>query len=352
MCFGTTFVVVQRAISDVGPVPFVAVRFLIAALVMAPLAVRRPRSAGILRDGGGCGVSLLAGYLLQTIGLRYTTPSISAFVTALFVVIVPLLSFALFGERLRGATVAGVVVTVAGLALLTAPSGGIGLGVWLTLASALAFGVNVVHVGVAAPRHDPFRLAAVELAVVGAGAFVPGLFLGGYAFTGVAWAGAVFTALAASALAFSLLVWGQARLDPTRTSALLMLEPVTAAVIGYGVGNGLEPVGAVGAVLILAGIVVVERPGRSSQMPPPRTPFRGRSASRTARLTRRLGPRMLGPWPTRRSRGRLSHHGTAASCPAPSRWRRRRGAWVTTSGSRCASLRFWGAGSPPSPSST
>src|SRR5262245_5595293 len=92
VCFGSTFLVVQNAIEDVEPVPFLAVRFLIGAAVLWPLGRRRPATPGELRDGALAGVALVTGYLLQTIGLQYTGSATSAFITYLLVVFVPLLS--------------------------------------------------------------------------------------------------------------------------------------------------------------------------------------------------------------------------------------------------------------------
>ncbi|MGH9118598.1 MAG: DMT family transporter [Acidimicrobiales bacterium] len=94
--FGVTFVVVQEGVEDGEPFPFIAVRFLIGLVVLAPLAWRRQRTPGVWRDGIAAGVALAAGYAFQTTGLQYTTPSVSAFVTYLAVVFVPVLSTIVF----------------------------------------------------------------------------------------------------------------------------------------------------------------------------------------------------------------------------------------------------------------
>src|SRR5687768_12160770 len=77
--FGTTFVVVQDAVREAEPVPFLAARFLIGAAALAPFARRAPRQPGRTQAGLVCGIALLVGYLFQTVGLQYTTPSVSAF---------------------------------------------------------------------------------------------------------------------------------------------------------------------------------------------------------------------------------------------------------------------------------
>lgn len=265
--FGTTFVTVQAAVEDVEPVPFLAVRFLLGAAVLTPFALRRGRGpgrsqSGLWSAGVACGVALLAGYLFQTVGLQYTSSTVSAFITYLLVVIVPLIA-AVTGRRVPTAGVAaGVALSVAGLALLTGGTSGAGFarGEALTLGCAFAFALHIVMLGDVAPRYDTIRLNVVQLATVGGLCLVPGFFLGGYGFTTAAWVAAGFTALAATAMAFALQVYGQTRVGPTRTALLLMIEPVSAAALGWFTGDRLRWTGAVGALLILGGIALAELP--------------------------------------------------------------------------------------------
>jgi len=261
--FGTTFVVVRDAVAEVDVVPFLAVRFLVGAAVLAPFAVAGRRAApaeAVGRAGSVCGLVLLAGYLFQTVGLQYTTAPVSAFVTYLLVVIVPVISAVVLRRPPGPAPLTGVVVAAFGLVLLTGEGAGIGRGEALTLGCAVAFAVHIVLLAELAPRFDAIRLTAVQLLVVGGLCLGPGAFLGGYAFPAEVWVAVVFTGAAVSALAFSLQVWGQRRVGPTRTSLLLMLEPVAAAALGHVTGERLGARGVAGGLVILAGIVVAEVP--------------------------------------------------------------------------------------------
>jgi len=263
VCFGSTFLVVQHAVSRVEPVPFLAVRFLLGALVLWPLARRRPATAGELRHGILAGIALLAGYLLQTIGLQYTGSATSAFITYLLVVLVPVLGLVLLRRRPHPVTLVGIVIAVAGLVLLTDPGGGgdatgFGRGELLTLGCAVAFAAHVIILGETAHRHDPIRLAVVQVAVVGGGCAIPGLWLGGYGFPASALAAAVATALVATALAFVLQVSGQRTVPPARAALLLLLEPVSAGLLASFGGDGLGPSQLAGAALILVAVVISE----------------------------------------------------------------------------------------------
>ena len=263
ICFGSTFLAVQGAVERVEPIPFLAVRFLIAAVVLCSIARRRPARRHEARDGAVAGSALLLGYVLQTTGLQYTSSATSAFITYLLVVFVPILGFVLLGRRPHPVTLVGIAVAVVGLVLLTDPGGGgsssgFGKGELLTLGCAVAFAGHVVILGETAHRHDPIRLAAVQVTVVGVGCAIPGIWLGGYGFPAPALVAAVATALVATALAFVLQVYGQSTVPPARAAVLLLVEPVSAAVLAAVTGQPLGAVQLLGASLILFAVVLSE----------------------------------------------------------------------------------------------
>ncbi|HUR48824.1 MAG TPA: DMT family transporter [Acidimicrobiales bacterium] len=256
--FGSTFVIIKDAVTSAEPVPFLSVRFLIAGLVLLPLARRRPAAPGLLPAAFWCALALGGGYVFQTVGVQYTSSSVNAFVTYLFVVMVPVMSAVFLRHRPSPATGAGVVVATGGLILLAGGPHSFGRGEWLTLGCAVCFAVHVVLLSHFSPMHDTWRLSCAQLLMVGAMLLLPGVVTGGYDLPAKAWAAAAYTAVAASAGALSLQIWGQRLIGPSRTALLLMLEPVSAAVLGYLVGDRLGVGGVVGALLILGGIAVAE----------------------------------------------------------------------------------------------
>ena len=261
--FGSTFLVVQDAVESAEPLPFLTVRFAIGTAALAPLALRRGtadlRRPGLLSAGVGAGCALTAGYVLQTVGLQYTTSSVSAFLTYLLVVFVPLI-VAVRSRRLPPrATVAGVALAVVGLALLSGgPDVGAGRGELLTLGCALAFGIHLLQLADAAPRYPVAALSAVQFAVVAGVLAVPALLAGGFHLDGGAWAAAVYTGVAVTAIGLGLQAWGQRRVSATRAALLLLIEPVAAAIFGFAAGERLGAAGAAGALLILGGILLSE----------------------------------------------------------------------------------------------
>lgn len=258
--FGTTFLVVQAAVERADPLPFLAVRFLIAGTILVVLGWRRPRSRREVRDGVVAGAALFTGYVLQTIGLQHTTASTSAFITYLLVVIVPLLSFVVLRRRPHPVTMLGVALAVGGLALLTGGAGttGFGVGEWLSLGCAFGFAAHIVVLGETAGRHDPIRFTTAQILTVGFACLVPSLATGGLAIPAPAVAAAAFTGIFATALAFYAMVWAQRVVSPSRAALILLLEPVFAALLGWLTGDPVTAATVAGGGLILIAVVVSE----------------------------------------------------------------------------------------------
>jgi drug/metabolite transporter (DMT)-like permease len=283
--WGTTFVVVQDAIDRVDPMPFLALRFTLAAVVLGLIVRFRPvpserepalrRRVGStpleLRHGIAAGLALLAAYVLQTLGLLYTTPSASAFITYLLVVLVPVFAFVFLRRRPQRATVVGIVLAVIGLLVLTgAGSGGLsfGTGEALALGCAAGFAAHLLIVGEVTGQHDPIRFTCVQIAtvalvcvswtVVASAARGDGTF-GGIA-DGPALLAAAFTGVFATAVAFVGQVWAQRRVGPPRAALILLLEPIFAALLDWSTGGALPTSTLIGGALILFAVAVAELP--------------------------------------------------------------------------------------------
>ena len=257
--FGTTFVVVQDAVEDADPVPFLAVRFLIGGLVLALLGRGRPSTRHEMRHGVAAGLLLFAGYVTQTVVLQYTSPSTSAFITYLLVVFVPLISFAVLGRRPHPLTLVGLALAVAGLVLLTGGADvAFGRGEVLTLGCAVAFAAHIVLLGETAGRHDPVRLTCIQVTFVGLACLAVSLATGGLRMPWAAVGAAAFTGVFATALAFFAMVWAQRVVSPSRAALILLLEPVFAALLAWAGGDGLSGGAVAGGTLILAAVVVAE----------------------------------------------------------------------------------------------
>lgn len=262
--WGSTFVVVRDAIREIPPLTFIAFRFTLATAVLAPAVLIRhgPPDRATVRGGSAVGLWLGCGFALQTFGLLRTTPTRAAFLTGLSVVFVPLILVAVYRRRPRTASVVGVGLAAAGLALLTGVGrGGFGPGEALVLGCAAAFAMQVLAVDRYAREVGPLRLLLVEIAVVAAVAWVAALLVepapripGRSGLAAVA-----VTGLLATAAALWTQNWAQQRIPPTRAGVIFAMEPVFAAAYAYlTAGERLGPTGIAGSALIVAGMIAAE----------------------------------------------------------------------------------------------
>jgi drug/metabolite transporter (DMT)-like permease len=275
--WGATFVLVKAALGSVSPVLFLALRFSLATLALAVVFRRaRPtRGAALKAIGAGAltGTFLFLGYLLQTVGLRFTTAPKSAFITGLVSVMVPLLAALVYRNRPQVSEVAGVLVATAGLGLMTFESaiGPIGRGDLLTLFCAVAFAAHIVTLGHFSESMSYEWLSVAQVGVAAAWS----LALFWWVETPqVLWRPAVLwailiTGLLCTALAFTIQAWAQQYTTSTRTALIYMLEPLFAWLTSFVfMGEGLSARAAAGAALILGGVVLVElKPLNARQHP-------------------------------------------------------------------------------------
>src|SRR5437867_8502088 len=158
MIWGSTFTIVKQALAQVSPLLFISLRFWVATLltvVLMPGALREI-SAQTLRRGSILALLLLGGFVFQTLGLRGTTPSRSAFITSLSVPLVPVLGFFLFGHRPSMPTLAGVALAPVGLGFLTLERLELSftVGDTLTLLCAIFFALHILFISRYLPTTD------------------------------------------------------------------------------------------------------------------------------------------------------------------------------------------------------
>jgi len=255
-------VVVQRALRDLPVLHLLALRFWLGALLLAPLLRHRPRPP--LSDALLVGGALFVGFVLQTYGLRWTTPSRSAFLTGLAVVFVPALAWAFQGRAPRRGPLVAAGLAAAGLWILYRPGAGglaFGAGDWLTLGCALAFAAHLLLVESALRRSGAPALALAQVVVVALLAS-PALLLQPVTretFTPPALAAILITGVFATALAFLALLYAQRRLGAAETAVVLALEPVFAAAVSVALGaETVSPPLVAGGTLLVVALVVAQ----------------------------------------------------------------------------------------------
>ena len=257
--WGWTFVVVQDAISAYAVLGFLALRFTLASLALAPLLLGMTRRT--LLVGSGIGLVLGMGYLFQTLGLLYTTPTNSGLITGLFVVFAPLTARIFFKVHISPLVLAAVFLSLTGMVLLAGQSpSGVRVGDALTVVCAGALGMHIALLSRYAREHNAGSLALAQMLSMAVlfSALWP-LFEPVAAPPREVIFAIVLTGLVASAVAFYVQTTVQQRIPAARAAIILTTEPVFAAFFGYWLaGDRLSPVQLAGAALILSALFVGE----------------------------------------------------------------------------------------------
>jgi drug/metabolite transporter (DMT)-like permease len=272
--WGATFVLIKGALRDVSPLLFNFIRMTLAfgCLAIVYRSHWKHVTRRALASGAAVGLCLAMGYQFQTAGLRLTTPSKSAFITGLVVVLVPLLS-GIHLLRPAGAHVPrwnaylGALTAFVGIVLLTTPTGAgfdfssVNRGDLLTFGCAVGFAVHVLALAHTAPRVPYTQLALLQIGFCALFMAVSGPL---FEHPHIRWTprlvvALLIAALLATAAAFTVQSWAQQYLPATHTALILALEPVFAWITSFVVlGERLSLRASVGGLLILAGIGFTE----------------------------------------------------------------------------------------------
>jgi drug/metabolite transporter (DMT)-like permease len=262
LLYGVTFPLVHDALEDITPFAYLVGRFGIALLFVAPaawIAARGLRDRRLLwRAGVIAGLLLFGGYATQTIGLQYTTPSTSAFITGLYVVLTPVVEAVVYRRTPERAVWVGIMLATIGLYLLTGADVHLGRGELLTLACALLFAGHIVFMGAYALRVPPAAFTGMQLGMVAVLSVPAATAQGIGTLTALAVFAVIFTGVACSAIALPLQLWGQRRIPAARAALILLAEPVFAGIADFIAGERLAAEQLAGAAIILVGIAVSE----------------------------------------------------------------------------------------------
>jgi drug/metabolite transporter (DMT)-like permease len=261
--WGVTFVQVQDALELYPLFAFLAVRFAMSTVVLAPFAWRPlrnlPREG--LFAGVGIGALLALAYGLQTAGLELTTVSSTGFITGLYVVFTPVLALGLFRTPVSRALWVGVACAAIGLLLLNGAPGGSAAGNALVLGGALATSFQIVALERLAPRYDPRALTFLQMGTALVCFVVLALSLGQVETPHgrTVWAALIVTGVFAGALGFLVATWVQGRTTAARAALVFTLEAPFAALFGVLLADEvLGWPGWLGCGVVMAGLVLAE----------------------------------------------------------------------------------------------
>ncbi|MBP1930384.1 DMT family transporter [Ammoniphilus resinae] len=272
--WGTTFVIVQNAISVLPPHTFNGIRFFLASvflflvlLFLYPQQLKQ-LSKKMVFAGVILGVWLFGGYAFQTVGLLYTTSSKAGFITGLSVVLVPIFALFVLGQRPKWPAVLGVVAATIGLYLLTlGDSLNLNRGDVFVFFCAISFAGQIILTGKYAPNFPSMALALIQIATVSVLSIIASFLFEDWQHAwqastilnrDVLWA-LLITAGPATALAFLAQTICQRFTTPTRVALIFAMEPVFAALTAFIWTDEILGTKAIsGCLLIFVGMILSE----------------------------------------------------------------------------------------------
>ena len=252
--WGATFTLVKSVISKMAPESFIFWRFLTAGLILVVVAlVRRSVSRAMLWPGVVLGILIFGAYWTQTRGLLTISPSRSAFLTGLYVVVVPFLQ----GRVRRNGWIAAGLALAGTIALVGKPEGPAAIGDALTVGCALFSAFHVVYAARVTTHDTATGLAAIQVLFVALAAAPFAAFTPAVPWSASIVGAILFTAVVTTALAFAALMWGQAHVTATEAAVILSFEPVAAAITSIAFyGEPITAAFVIGAALILAAMLL------------------------------------------------------------------------------------------------
>ena len=276
--WGVAFVAQSVGMEHVGPWTFTASRSVIGALFLIPVIglldkskpkEDRPKNNKTLLIGGiCCGIALAVASMFQQYGILYTTVGKAGFITALYIVLVPILGI-FFKRKPRLIVWFSVLLALVGLYFLCmTDSLRFSRGDTLVLLSALVFSCHILIIDHFSPMVDGVRMSCIQFAVIAIVCGIPALIFEQPTFSSLiaAWAPILYAGMLSSGVGYTLQIVAQKNYDPTVASLIMSLESVFSVLAGWVIlKQALSARELLGCVLMFTAIILVQLPERKKK---------------------------------------------------------------------------------------
>ncbi|OWP54772.1 MAG: hypothetical protein B2I18_06005 [Cuniculiplasma sp. C_DKE] len=262
LSWGVTFPLIKISLEYMSPVIFLAIRFLISTIVMIPFIKNRSDFTG-LKQGFIAGFYLFLGYYFQTIGLYFTTPAISGFVTGLYIVLVPVIAYLIYRQRISKSDLSAVTLAFVGLLIITVgevSNFSLQLGDLLTFICAVGYAMQIIYVSrnnkLDMVKFTFFQMAAVSLYSTIA---IPTFKIYFNFSSPILIFTIAFTAIFAGVVAYFITNKALVYVKPEKASIIMVSEPVFAAIFSViltGIPLSYYTIGG-GALMVIAMLMTI-----------------------------------------------------------------------------------------------
>lgn len=279
--WGIAFVAQSVGMEHVGPFTFLATRSYIGALVLLPVIffINKVKPSGtktqtpeekkksrktLVLGGIACGLCLMSASAFQQIGIQYTTVGRAGFITACYIILVPIISMVFFKKKCNSLIWIAVLLSLAGLYLLCITDGfSIGKGDLLVLICSIIFSLHILVIDHFSPLVDGVKMSCIQFLVCGILSTVPALLFESPNLSDMlqAWMPILYAGALSSGVGYTLQIIGQKDMNPTVASLILSLESCISVLAGWVLLNqrlSLRELS--GCVLMFVAIILAQLP--------------------------------------------------------------------------------------------
>jgi len=265
LIWGSTFIIVKEIIEKVNPGLFISYRFLIASLILLPFLIFKKDNVNkdSVLAGFLMGVVLFTVFYFQTFALRYITASVTGFLTGIYTLFVPVLSYIFLRKKPYPTSVAAVFLSTIGLYLISFQGRlKFGMGEIFALTNAFGIGIHIILTDYYSKKYDTTILTSIQIMVVALLSFfftyASGIDIKIHFEKDIVFA-LILTGLLATVVAFFIQTAMQKYTTPTKAAILFTLEPVSSAIFGYLIGKEILTFNQyIGASIIIIAMLVSE----------------------------------------------------------------------------------------------
>jgi len=277
LLWGATFVIVKEALTDISSMAFIAIRFLLAGIILLPFMFKKKFNKKSTFAGILLGFLLFSGFATQTVGLKFTSATKSGFLTGTAVIMIPLLQVLIKKKTPTKGVIFGTIMVLVGIALLSSGGSSVlnliediganfNIGDGLTIICAFFFALYIIFLDVETAKYDFWILLFLQILTTAVLSFIFLLLFSSFEIEEIRInistnlvSAILYTSIFATLITTALQTKYQKNVTPAKAGIIFSFEPMFAAVFAFFIlGEKITNFGYIGAALIVLGLIISE----------------------------------------------------------------------------------------------